>query len=90
MSTYTGSKAGIDQDNPIYLAVRGLVYDVSSAQGFYGPQGPYAAFAGHDATIALAKNNVEAVIGPDDKYVGVESLADHEVTCLESWEKKLQ
>lgn len=63
---------------------------MSSARGFYGPGGPYAAFAGRDATIALAKSNMEAVIGPKDQILGVESLTEYEVEQLKAWETKLQ
>nr|CCA30018.1 hypothetical protein NCLIV_068950 [Neospora caninum Liverpool]CEL71231.1 TPA: hypothetical protein BN1204_068950 [Neospora caninum Liverpool] len=43
---------------PIYLALKGRVYDVTShrdGRRFYAPDGPYGVFAGSDVTMNLAK-----------------------------------
>ena len=45
-------------NNKSYMAVDGLVFDVSKAE-FYKPGGPYAMFVGRDASVALAKMSFE-------------------------------
>jgi membrane-associated progesterone receptor component len=44
----------------IFVAVDGLVFDVSKAPGFYGPGGNYHGFAGKDCTRALALGLTDA------------------------------
>ncbi|KAK5131529.1 hypothetical protein LTR08_000856 [Meristemomyces frigidus] len=43
---------GSDPDKPLYLAINGTIFDVSSGRGFYGPGGHYGHFAGRDANRA--------------------------------------
>lgn len=43
-----------ENGQPVYLAVKTKVYDVSPGRNFYGPGGPYENFAGRDATRGLA------------------------------------
>ena len=46
------SYTGADPKKPIYVALNGTIFDVSSGSSFYGPGGHYGHFAGRDATRA--------------------------------------
>ncbi|WPG98855.1 Hypothetical protein R9X50_00165300 [Acrodontium crateriforme] len=76
---------------PVYLAVRGRVFDVSSGRNFYGPGGPYANFAGRDASRGLACGSfdedmlTEDLQGPLDK---LEDLGGEEMEALRGWEER--
>jgi membrane-associated progesterone receptor component len=77
---------GSDPPKPIYLAVRGKVYDVTSGRSFYGPGGSYAMFAGREAARALGKmSKDEADISGD-----LSGLSDKELGVLADWETKFQ
>lgn len=39
-----------ENNSPVYIAVKGRVYDVSSGRQHYGPGGSYSGFAGRDAS----------------------------------------
>jgi len=41
---------GSDADKPIYVAIKGKVFDVSAKKAMYGPEGGYRCFAGRDAS----------------------------------------
>ncbi|XP_036992886.2 neudesin isoform X1 [Artibeus jamaicensis] len=47
------------EDQPIYLAVKGVVFDVTSGKEFYGRGAPYNALAGTDATRGVAKVSLD-------------------------------
>ncbi|MEK7165683.1 MAG: cytochrome b5 domain-containing protein [Patescibacteria group bacterium] len=44
---------GTNKTGPVYLALDGQVYDVSSGRKFYQPGGPYHFLAGRDASLDL-------------------------------------
>lgn len=48
LKKYTGAEEG----EPIYLAIDGVIFDVSASPAFYGPGGHYHHFVGRDATRA--------------------------------------
>lgn len=78
---------------PVYLAVRGKVFDVSAGRNFYGPGGPYENFAGRDATRGLACGSFDEEMltkdlqGPLDT---LEGLGDEEWEALRGWEERFE
>lgn len=76
---------------PVYLAVRGRVFDVSSGRNFYGPGGPYENFAGRDASRGLACGSFDEEMltkdldGPLDT---LEDLGRDEMDALQGWEER--
>ncbi|RMY04881.1 hypothetical protein D0866_15274 [Hortaea werneckii] len=76
---------------PVYLAVRGRVFDVTPGKNFYGPGGPYQNFAGRDASRGLACGSFDAEMltedleGPLDK---LEDLGGEEMEALRGWEER--
>ncbi|KAK4973989.1 heme binding [Elasticomyces elasticus] len=90
LKTFNGTLSASNPDGQIYLAARGLVYDVSSAAGFYGPGAPYACFAGRDATVGLARNRMLDDDHVADAATDEESFTSAEFDSLVRWETKLQ
>lgn len=76
---------------PVYLSVRGRVFDVTPGRNFYGPGGPYANFAGRDASRGLACGSFDEDMltkdldGPLDTLAG---LGDEEMEALRGWEER--
>jgi len=71
--------------NPIYIAVQGKVYDMSSKPGFYGPNGAYHIFAGRDASRALAKGSLDL---QDVENSSIADLDPMEIETLGEWVAK--
>lgn len=82
LQTYDGS----DPNKPLLMAIKGHVYDVSPSRLFYGPGGPYALFAGRDASRALALMSFD----PNDLTGNIEGLEPSELEVLQDWEYKFQ
>jgi len=69
--------------------LKGSVFDVSNAD-FYKPGGPYHVLAGHDASVALARMNLDPeVLNNPAKYNWRECLNEEEKQSLENWFKRL-
>ncbi|XP_006812210.1 neudesin-like [Saccoglossus kowalevskii] len=80
---------GTNPDLPIYLAVKGTVFDVTSGKDFYGKDAPYNALVGKDSTRAVAKMS----LAPEDLTYDVTGLTDREMDDLqrvytETYQKK--
>lgn len=78
----------LDEDKPVYLSVNGIVFDMSDGRDFYGPDGPYEAFAGHECGVALAKMSFDKK--HLDDLAGCDNLNFGEKTELEGWIEKFQ
>ncbi|QUC15875.1 uncharacterized protein UV8b_00116 [Ustilaginoidea virens] len=79
-----------EDGGPIYFAVRGRVFDVSNGRSFYGPGGPYANFAGRDASRGLACHSFDADMLTEDLDGPLDALDDlgpSEMEALEGWEE---
>jgi membrane-associated progesterone receptor component len=80
-----------ENNTPVYLAVRGKVYDVSMGRNFYGPGGPYANFAGRDASRGLACGSFDEDMLTEDLDGPLDTLADltaDQVEALQGWEER--
>ncbi|MCL4143202.1 UNVERIFIED_CONTAM: hypothetical protein GTU68_020379 [Idotea baltica] len=74
---------GTDADGRVCVGVNGKVFDVTRGKKFYGPGGPYSAFAGHDATRALATFSVNDV---KDAYDDLSDLSSMQMDSVREWE----
>jgi membrane-associated progesterone receptor component len=72
---------------PIYIALKGDVFDVSSAKEFYGEGSGYNCFAGREATRAMAKLSFEE---EDLSNSSVEDLGPFERGNLDDWYSKFK
>ncbi|EGB09955.1 hypothetical protein AURANDRAFT_16376, partial [Aureococcus anophagefferens] len=82
---------GRDDDTPVYVALRGEVFDVSAARHFYGPGGGYEMFRGRDASRCLAKMSLEEadLDGPpedvDRGWPDLDDLDAKDTKILDDW-----
>lgn len=75
---------GSDPKKPLLIAIKGQIYDVSMSRMFYGPGGPYALFAGHDASRALALMSFDR----NDLTSNLDGLRQADLEVLQDWEYK--
>lgn len=74
-------------DEKIFLAVKGKVYDCTNGRQFYGPSGPYSNFAGHDASRGLALNSfdLDTVRDWDRPIDDLKDLKPDQLEILDGW-----
>ncbi|KAI7958662.1 hypothetical protein MJO28_002453 [Puccinia striiformis f. sp. tritici] len=77
LSQYDGS----DPSKPIYVAIKGIIFDVSSKAEVYGPGGSYHVFAGKDGSKGLGKSSLKA----EDAVADYSSLTESELKVLDDW-----
>ncbi|KHO01860.1 Cytochrome b5 [Metarhizium album ARSEF 1941] len=68
---------GSDAAKPLYLAINGTIYDVSSNRRMYGPGGSYSVFAGRDAargfvTGCFAEDRTADLRGLEDMFLPID------------------
>ena len=76
---------------PVYLAVRGRVFDVTPGRNFYGPGGMYSNFAGRDASRGLASHSFDDDMLTKDLDGPLDKLADldaEQLETLQGWEER--
>lgn len=71
---------GSEEGQPIYMAVKGVVFDVTKGKEFYGKDAPYNALVGKDSSRAVAKMSLQ----PDDLTSDTTGLTDNELRSLDS------
>ncbi|EIW62150.1 cytochrome b5 [Trametes versicolor FP-101664 SS1] len=73
---------GTDADRPVYIAIDGDVYDVSSNRATYGPGGSYHMMAGRDAARAFGTGCFKTHLTHD-----LRGLSESEMKGVEHWKK---
>ena len=82
------SKFDGQQEPQIYISIKNEVFDVSSSD-FYKVGASYNVFAGHEASVALAKMKKEPEYLDPSKYDWKTCLDEKEQKILEDWYVKL-
>ncbi|CAM9444549.1 unnamed protein product [Ectocarpus sp. 13 AM-2016] len=82
LNTFDGGESPLcRKPHPIFISLRGTVYDASTGRGIYGPSGELAAFAGHDVSRWVARGLVAS------KGDGKSDLDDLSLTGLNRIER---
>ncbi|XP_061386230.1 membrane-associated progesterone receptor component 1-like [Musca vetustissima] len=79
---------GTGPDGRVLIAVNGNVFDVTRGKRFYGPGGPYASFAGRDASRNLATFSVAT--NDKDEYDDLSDLTAMEMDSVLEWEMQFK
>lgn len=72
---------GTNKDQPVYVAIKGTVFDVTSNREQYSPGQGYSVFAGKDASRALAKSSLRI----EDCIADITGLNEEETQTLDKW-----
>jgi len=77
LEMYNGSQP----DKPIYIALSGKVYDVSTALDWYGPKATYSAFAGRACTRGISLPSLKQ----EDIHDDVSDFTEEQLVNLKYW-----
>ncbi|KAK6530196.1 hypothetical protein TWF694_003562 [Orbilia ellipsospora] len=66
---------------PIYVAIKGTVFDVTNKRDTYGPGGSYSLVSGKDASCSLGKMSLK----PEDAHSDYSALSESEMETLNNW-----
>ncbi|KAI8970117.1 cytochrome b5-like heme/steroid binding domain-containing protein [Mycotypha africana] len=72
---------GSDPSLPIYVAIKGDVFDVSKNTASYGPGAGYNVFAGKDSSKALGMSSLK----PEDCVGDYSGLTEKQMETLNQW-----
>ncbi|XP_041927264.1 neudesin [Alosa sapidissima] len=75
LENYNGSQDG----QPIYMAINGVVFDVTTGKDFYAKGAPYNALVGKDSTRAVAKMSLD----PEDLTHDTTGLTEEQLESLD-------
>ncbi|TXT15925.1 hypothetical protein VHUM_00428 [Vanrija humicola] len=73
---------GSDPSKPIYVAIKGRVYDVSAKTEMYGKGSGYNVFAGKDASRGLGMSSLDA----KDAVSDYSTLTEAQRKTLDQWD----
>ncbi|KIJ68074.1 hypothetical protein HYDPIDRAFT_107705, partial [Hydnomerulius pinastri MD-312] len=72
---------GSDDSKPIYVSIKGDVFDVTRKKDVYGKGGSYNLFAGKDGSRGLGKSSLK----PEDAVPDYSTLPENEMKVLDDW-----
>eukprot|EP00471_Norrisiella_sphaerica_P000116 CAMPEP_0184481398 /NCGR_PEP_ID=MMETSP0113_2-20130426/2945_1 /TAXON_ID=91329 /ORGANISM="Norrisiella sphaerica, Strain BC52" /LENGTH=162 /DNA_ID=CAMNT_0026860505 /DNA_START=150 /DNA_END=635 /DNA_ORIENTATION=+ len=82
MTTKELRKFNGENDMPIFLAARDIIFDVTTNADSYGPDGGYGIFAGRDASRGLGKMSLEE---EDVEECHIKDFSTYEIETLDQW-----
>eukprot|EP00466_Bigelowiella_natans_P007776 jgi/Bigna1/86955/estExt_fgenesh1_pg.C_150162 len=72
---------------PIFIALKGIIYDVSSKAKFYGPGAMYGLFAGRDASRGLGKMSMDQQDVDDPR---MDDFTEKDAESLQKWVQRFE
>ncbi|KAF3940324.1 Neudesin [Dactylella cylindrospora] len=78
---YLAKCDGTHEGYPIWVAIKGTVFDVSGKKDSYGPGGSYHIFSGKDASYGLGKSSLKI----EDAHGDYSGLDEGSMETLNNW-----